>query len=190
MSFEIDSQSLVRQFKGGAGAVTVFEEQGETRVAFLLEAEALPPPPAPDMTGWNEGQKEAYAQEQNERPIEYRDRVYVRIRQSSSKDFVSMPATLEHRREYPQAWADFDAWQQKRQTSTPMIAAPWATPAVLRTLGERGLIWLEDLAAHEGDLPPGYDAHRAWAQRFVRFKNGEKPRVRSLGNGEFQEVAA
>lgn len=135
----------------------------------------------------------------------YDDKVYIEIKIPDCADFMSQPATREHFREYPQAYAFFEKWRDWKQHSLELL--PGVTPAILATLQALGFHTVEHLASHtpetapwlkleenpypllEGELPPLLQPIKGKAISLVAFwNNPPKPRLRSV-DGKLEQVA-
>lgn len=118
------------------------------------------------------------ASEREGRPI-YRNAIMISVRNKGEKDFVSVPYTAEHARQYPRAAKWWDEHQNdKRKVSVALL--PGITPAEVAELHGIGLSDLDGLA--NADVP---DPLRAWKDMALRFRTLSKPRMR-LVDGELQ----
>lgn len=114
------------------------------------------------------------------------DRVYVEIRIPDSTDFMSRPASESDYAKFPQAYAHFQRvkdWDQHSLDLLPKV--PLSKKATLRALK---IHTIEQLAAHEGELPDAVQDVKALAVRFTHFFRGDKPRFR-LVNGQLEQYA-
>ncbi len=118
--------------------------------------------------------------------IVYRDTVVVEERADGTKDYMSVKATDEHRRKYPDAWKAFET--RKALGAHDVRLCPGITPAVTATLEGIGIRSLEGLAKCDLVLPDFIEQHRAWARRFLTFLAGGKPKYRLVG-GTYEAVA-
>lgn len=114
------------------------------------------------------------------------DKIYVEIRIPDSTDFVSRPASPDDFVKFPEAYAHFQRVRDWNQHPLELIpSVPLSKLATLRALK---IHTIEQLAAHEGDLPEIVRDVRALAVRFTHFFRGDKPRLR-LVDGQLEQIA-
>ncbi len=106
----------------------------------------------------------------------YRDVIVVEEHAEGERDYVSVKATDEHRRKYPQAWAQFEA--QQKNTAHDVRLCQGITPAAIETLSGIGIRTMEGLAECTLDLPENIAKHREFAKRYLAFLTGRKAKFR------------
>lgn len=112
------------------------------------------------------------------RPI-FHNATMISVRNKGEKDFVSVPYTADHARQFPRAAKWWDEHQNdKRKVSVALL--PGITPAEIAELAGIGITDLESLI--EKDVPAPL---QAWRDMALRFRTLSKPRVR-LVDGELQ----
>lgn len=148
-----------------------------------IEREVFGAPPKRTATFYLHAQSDPAASEKAGYPV-FRDIPYCTIRLAGEKDFVSRPATDEHRAEFPQAWAHFERVRSWEQHSLDLL--PKMPPSVMASLKGLKVHTIEQLAERT-DLPDVFQPWHAMAVRWKRFWSGDKPRLR-LVNGEFVEA--
>lgn len=145
-----DDAAILEQAKAGAGKI---EYRQDFVVWFTRHAV-----------------KDEVASKRLGRPI-YVDATYFVRKARDVKDFVTVPATEEHYREFPAEFAAFS--EAVKNPRTPINALPRMTPCAFMTLQEIGVHTIEDFAAKQSVFPELEDLH-AIAKRWMAETSGEK----------------